>query len=768
MISELEVFANMVFSKFPEIFSPGNRFSAPKPSNDSYSSSGLPPLPGPLHGFSFANIGRKNNLRLSSSLQDFSTYQQLDPEVGDNALAFQKNSANAKQANLLLRENAGSSFSKEKASPGIASKRRKWIRVILVFLCLLLFAFLVYLTQYLYFNWSQKESKYYVVLDCGSTGTRVYVYQATKKQNKDGSLPISMKSLPEGFKKKSSSQRGRAYNRMETEPGFDKLVHNISSLRKAIKPLIQWAEKQIPTHAHKTTSLFLYATAGVRRLPSSDSEWLLNNAFSILQSSSFLCKREWVKIISGMEEAYYGWIALNYHTGVLGAVPKKQTFGALDLGGSSLQVTFETKEALRDETDLKLSIGPVNHHLSAYSLSGYGLNDAFDKSVAHLLRRQPPISNVDLVRGNIEVKHPCLQSGYKAHYSCSQCASVSQDSGTPLSGEKKLGPKTSVQLVGAPKWEDCNAIAKIAVNLSEWSDQTPGTDCEVHPCALAQNQPRPYGQFYAMSGFFVVYRFFNLTPDAALDDVLEKGREFCETTWDLAKKSVAPQPFIEQYCFRSPYIVTLLREGLHITDSNVIIGSGSITWTLGVALLEAGKAVPTSLTFRNYGMILMKMKPIVIFSILIVSLLALLCALSCVCNWTSKLFRRPYLPLFSHNSGSATSVLRFQRWSPINSGDAKVKMPLSPTIGSSQQRAFDTGHIFSGSGVQLSESSLYTSSSSVSHSYSSGSLGQMQFDGSTMVSFWSPHRGQVLLQSRRSQSREDLNSSLAEAHLAKV
>lgn len=95
-------------------------------------------------------------------------------------------------------------------------------------------------------------------------------------------------------------------------------------------------------------------------------------------------------------------------------------------------------------------------------------------------------------------------------------------------------------------------------------------------------------------------------------------------------------------------------------------------------------------------------------------------------------------------------------------------MPLSPTIGDSQQRAFDAGHVFSGSGIQLSESSLYPSSSSVSHSYSSGSLGQMQFDGSTMVSFWSPHRGQVRLQSRRSQSREDLSSSLGEAHLAKV
>lgn len=95
-------------------------------------------------------------------------------------------------------------------------------------------------------------------------------------------------------------------------------------------------------------------------------------------------------------------------------------------------------------------------------------------------------------------------------------------------------------------------------------------------------------------------------------------------------------------------------------------------------------------------------------------------------------------------------------------------MPLSPTIGGSQQGPSGFGHGLGGSGIQLTESSLYPSTSSVSHSFSSSSLGQMQYDASGMNPFWSPHRSQMRLQSRRSQSREDLNSSLAEAHMAKV
>ena len=94
-------------------------------------------------------------------------------------------------------------------------------------------------------------------------------------------------------------------------------------------------------------------------------------------------------------------------------------------------------------------------------------------------------------------------------------------------------------------------------------------------------------------------------------------------------------------------------------------------------------------------------------------------------------------------------------------------MPLSPTA---QERPFGFEHGLSGgssSSIQLTESSLYPSTSSVLHSYSS-ILGQMQFDGNSMGSFWSPHRSQTRLQSRRSQSREDLNSSVAEAYMVNV
>ncbi|CAN1306256.1 Probable apyrase 7 [Linum perenne] len=740
----------MVFDKIAAAVSAATSrlsFSVSNSASVPYMSTGVSPPPTePVdhHGFTFSNpANNKANLRLSSSLQDFSSYRRLDPE--EDPLKFG------------IRENAAvNSFSKEKGQPAATPfTRMKWVRSLMLFLCLLLFIFLTYLVSvYSYSYWSQGSSKFYVVLDCGSTGSRVFVYQASIDSKKHGNLPIVVKSFSEGV---SRQPTGRAYDRMETEPGLHMLAHNTSGLKSALKPLLKWAQKQIPEDAHQSTSLFLYATAGVRRLPRSDSKWLLDKAWSIMKESPFLCRREWIKIISGMEEAYFGWIALNYRTEVLGARPKRPTFGALDLGGSSLQVTFEGDKQSRNKTNLNLRIGAVNHRLSAYSLAGYGLNDAFDKSVYHILRSRP---DVDLSR-KPEIKHPCLHSGYKEEYICSLCSSDNQEGKVTKSG-------VMVQLIGAPNWEECTALAKNVVNLSEWSSKVPAVDCDLHPCALPEGLPRPYGQFYAISGFFVVYRFFNLSAEASLEDVLEKGREFCDRNWKIAKTSVSPQPFIEQYCFRAPYIVSLLREGLQIADNQLVIGSGSITWTLGVALLEAGRTFSTRLRLHKYDIFHMKLHPVVLLAILCMSLFILLFALSCVgkCagNWIPRFFRRPYLPLFRHNSASTTSVLnipspfRFQRWSPINTG---VKLPLSPTVAAGEHRPFGLGHGLGESGIQLMEPATYSAGGSVSHSYSSNSLGQMVESGN-MASFWSPHRSQMRLQSRRSQSREDLTSSLAD------
>ena len=138
-------------------------------------------------------------------------------------------------------------------------------------------------------------------------------------------------------------------------------------------------------------------------------------------------------------------------------------------------------------------------------------------------------------------------------------------------------------------------------------------------------------------GFCYYCRFFNLTSDATLDDVLQVACEFCGKTWEVATNSVVPQPFIEQYCCRAPYIVTLLRDGLHITNDQLLIGSGSITWTLGVAFLEAEQAFRRKSEFLGYSILHASTNPAVLLGLLLIAVLLLFCTISHAFRCTSKI-----------------------------------------------------------------------------------------------------------------------------------
>ena len=498
--------------------------------------------------------------------------------------------------------------------------------------------------------WKTEALQYAIVIDGGSTGTRVHVY-AWAHSPKD-SLPVMVKPT---YSRDDSAPwyrvpgQQRAYKRVETEPGLDKTLNNGTAVRHALQPLLDWAEKQIPPYARRSTRLFLLATAGLRRLSPSQSESILDNAFSILQKSPFMCQRKWVKVISGVEEAYYGWIALNYNLGRLGHTPKLSNVGTLDLGGSSLQVTFEAEEVAR-EYGVNISVGTTDHHLYAVSHAGYGLNDAFEKSVAQLLRPQASSSTgiVATSNGLVELEHPCIHKGYRKPYVCSTHCML-----PPLAfGSQSDGLRdrvAQVELIGGANWKACQALVEKVVNSSH-------TDKCSSPsgCALGKYQPSPEGNFYGLAGFFVVYKFFGLKGDASLGKLLKKGQKFCELNWKDAQAKVVPQPSIDQYCFRAPYIAALLRQGLHLRDDQVTIGSGDFAWTLGAALWEAGALIPVK-TQAEKNRVLANYTyntRITVSIALLLCLFVILGLITCYLFGILRPRRRLYLPRFNSLNSS--------------------------------------------------------------------------------------------------------------------
>ncbi|KAG9449817.1 hypothetical protein H6P81_009782 [Aristolochia fimbriata] len=439
------------------------------------------------------------------------------------------------------------------------------------------------------------SSHFTVVVDCGSTGTRVSIYEWLTNNTSDRVLPTMLRSLPVPTSGAALQRDICQYHCMQTEPGLDKFVGNVSGINSALEPLLLWAEHQIPVEKHAKTSVFILATAGLRRLPAKDAEWVLKCAESILKRHHFTYQSSWVRVLTGKEESYYGWVALNYKMRRLKHSWTDSTLGVLDLGGSSLQVVMEVKQTREGEHFLPSKNGFVEHDLMAYSLPALGVNAAFERSI-HILSKQKSFR----VRMNdtIELRHPCLNSGFNQNYTCYGCQFIPSDTDRKNLYSQHINNKnndsTLLHLVGDPNWQECKDIARAAAinsNSSDWLELVGDTNCRVPPLIgtdLLTQTTSSYivSRFHALSGFFAVYSTLNLNPKVNLTEFLVRGEELCSRSWDNLRNIYKTQHHAEQSCFRMPYLVYLLEDALCLGDVEIVFGPGDVSWTLGAALVE--------------------------------------------------------------------------------------------------------------------------------------------------------------------------------------
>ncbi|KAK9835894.1 hypothetical protein WJX74_010454 [Apatococcus lobatus] len=543
---------------------------------------------------------------------------------------------------------------------------------------------------------------YILVVDCGSTGTRLHAYQW---QDKPSRLPllrsISIKAARHKVPRRSGGKR--AYERVETEPGIDSFLHDISGVKnKALGPLLDWAAAVVPPHLQAATPIFLLGTAGLRKMTSEPRQKLLAEAQSILTASPFRFENEWAEVITGEQEGLYGWIALNYLTGRLRAQPlspaanesldqphpaapsyphegpgsRKGPAGALDLGGSSLEITYPVQDQHNAQgPQANVSIAGVPYMLTTHAYPGLGLNDAFAASVAQLLAARSPQQQDDLpdAEGGLDnspdqvIEEPSLpetprhriarhilamqqadvrtghllagQSGSHLRHllvnsfppSTEQQQQTQQfspalgssaadliphdlaDAGEAVALERQhIGPASVssaanpiqwdqrgfsrpyalrhknpalpslITLVGRPNWEACGKLAAAVVDDSPL--------CPNGSCIVADTIRQQRADFYALTGFYVVFHFLRLPSTASLDQLLLAGRRYCQEPWDSIPAARRQEIQAETYCFRAPFVADLLQRGLGLKPPRVRIGTGSEAWTLGAALAQGSAA----------------------------------------------------------------------------------------------------------------------------------------------------------------------------------
>ncbi|PPD82955.1 hypothetical protein GOBAR_DD20109 [Gossypium barbadense] len=129
---------------------------------------------------------------------------------------------------------------------------------------------------------SPVSTKYGIIIDGGSTGTRIHVF----RYRVDGS-----KNLVFDFKEGSDS--------LKVNPGLSAYVEYPEAVSDSLGKLLEFGRKKVPRKQLAETEIRLMATAGLRLLDVELQERILDECRKVLRVSGFKFHDEWASVITG-------------------------------------------------------------------------------------------------------------------------------------------------------------------------------------------------------------------------------------------------------------------------------------------------------------------------------------------------------------------------------------------------------------------------------------------------------------------------------------
>jgi len=206
---------------------------------------------------------------------------------------------------------------------------------------------------------------YAVVLDAGSTGSRVLAFSFYHNPV-TGNLVLQDELWH------------------EIKPGLSSFASSPSSGADTITELLALALERVPQEKRSSVPVTLKATAGLRLLPEEQSTALIAAVQERLEKSGF--DNRGVGILSELDEGVFGWVTVNYLLDQLHNPTK--SYVALDLGGGSTQITFLPKyeETLKEAPASflhEITVLGTTHKVYSHSYLGLGLMAAREKIFSH-------------------------------------------------------------------------------------------------------------------------------------------------------------------------------------------------------------------------------------------------------------------------------------------------------------------------------------------------------------------------------------------------
>jgi len=408
------------------------------------------------------------------------------------------------------------------------------------------------------------------MIDAGSSGSRIYVYQWTHRASDEISW------VPPTSEPVTQSDWS-----MKVTPGISALT--VDQVENYFKPLLSFAGNVIVKAMSKNnvvsdnvtdklavTPIYLGATAGMRVLDTTTRQMLMNAVRRVFHQKA-LCPFAFddhnARVLSGEEEGVYGWITANYLTHTL--LPNSSSsnpisVGALDLGGASTQISFQSPN------DLMAGYFPIRlagqtQAVYTHSFLYYGINEA--------AARRAQIAARSAVNGRFV--DPCHNTGYSGH--------VIRNS-----------DQASLEWTGSGDYASCLAQVEELFGFNE--------TCYDGSCSFdGVYQPELHGRFYAMSTYASVVQMVGLKKEGGkLQEMVDKARDVCAMTKEDVIEHYGNNSFTDVLCHSLTYMHTILNKGFGFPlSSDAIMYDGDIngvelSWTLGAMLYQAN-ALPWDL-----------------------------------------------------------------------------------------------------------------------------------------------------------------------------
>lgn len=396
-------------------------------------------------------------------------------------------------------------------------------------------------------NTQQDKPTCEIIIDAGSSGSRLHLFKLTPSTNisnnfsskiKNKTLPVAIEDLTEGYSIKTNTGISSYVNNPEQAGGsiltlFNKLNDSPVSSDSCDQPL-----KDIP--------VYLNATAGMRLLPKNQQNNIYNAIKNSL-SSSYNWKAGSIETIPGWQEGLFDWLSLNYENIKNG----EATSGALDLGGASTQLAFDTKnipasdltsKTKDDKKVVKLKLNNKKYKIFSISFLGLGQDQA---------------------RENI------LKTSPNSFYYC-------YPKGTPI----QVSSNYYIISQGNFRPMNCRWAAKRVLDQKNVYSKI---NKFLTPELTSKHNDK---KFMAFSGFYYASDFFDKSKN--LKDLSNSIKEKCKEKWADFKTNnpETSSKFLVNECISGSYALELLHGGYKfpVNNSDKINFIKDVDWTKGAAL----------------------------------------------------------------------------------------------------------------------------------------------------------------------------------------